>query len=330
MLKPTTLLLGLLLLAGSASAQDYILRFTRTRYPVFDAGKYKQVGIGDIVGPTGTPTQSSLNLTDDLTVDLVKQQTPTCEILDHTALNRLYGSKSSTTTIINETTMASLAKKTQSAVLLVGRIQSDKVSQTLKTESSGVQTCPTNYWYESFGDFTLQIKIFDVKTAKMLHAEVIKIPMTHKSKKDCKEQGKLEETQIQRQAAEEAAAQVARLLFPYEEALQVELWSPLLGNPFKNSRNASALFNTGDHKGALDILAGYTTDPSVKEKFRPMAFSNYGCCLYADGQFALAKEQFLKAYALSPSTIAYKNSANMMDKEMQLGAMAATSSARPR
>ena len=320
----------MLLLATSASAQDYVLRFTRTRYPVFDAGKYKQVGIGDIVGPNGTPTQSSLNLTDDLTVDLVKQQTPTCEILDHTALNHLYGSKSSTTTIINETTMASLAKKTQSAILLVGRIQSDKVSQTLKTSSSGIQNCPTNYWYESFGDFTLQVKVFDVRTAKMLHAEVIKIPMTHKTEKTCKEEGKLEETQIQRKAAEEAAAQVARLLFPYEEALQVELWHPLLGSPFKNSRNASALFNSGDHKGALDILLGYTTDPAIKEKMRPMAFSNYGACLYADGQFALAKEQFLKAYALAPSEISYKNSANAMDKEMQMNAMAANSSAKQR
>ena len=216
--------------------------------------------------------------------------------------------------------MASLAKKTQSAVLLVGRIQNEAVNQELKTSSSTLQSCPTQYWYESFGDFTLQVKVFDIKTAKMLHAEVIKIPMKHKTEKTCQQSGKLEETQIQRQAAEEAAAQITRLLFPYEEALQVELCHPMLGNPFKNTRNAAALFNSGDHKGALDILVSYTTDPAVKDKVKPSAFYNYGACLYADGQFAAAKEQFLKAYALAPGEITYKNSANTMDKEMMLAA----------
>lgn len=329
MYKLPLLLGALLLTATSALAQDFALNFTRTRPPAFDATKYKQVGTGDIVGPLGGATQSSLNVTDDLAVDLVKLQTPTCEVLDHNALNRLYGTKSSTTPIINETTMASLAKKTQSAILLVGRIQNETVNQELKT-ASGAQDCPTQYWYESFGDFTLQVKVFDIRTAKLLHAEVIKVPMTAKTERKCQKGGPLEETQLQRKAAEAAALQIAHMLFPYEEALRIELWHPLLGNPFKNTRNAAALFNSGDHVGSLDILQGYTTDAAIKEKSRPWAFYNYGAGLYADGQFSLAKEQFLKAYGLLPTEIAFKNIATAMDKELQLSAAVAASTAKQR
>lgn len=310
--------LALLLLTQAAWAQDspYLLRYTRTRKPAFDVSQYSVIAVGDITGPTGQPTPSSMNLTDDVTTRLVNDKSH--EVMDHNALKQLYTSKSAgMVNVVNENIITALAKKTQSAILLTGRIQSDKVNQSLKTNTnSSSPTCPTLSWYESFGDFSVQIKAFDVKTAKLVYAEVIKIPMTHSTQKTCERAGRMDEEQIQREAAEAAAVRIAHMLLPYEENLRVALQKPPLSGAFKDLKNVAAFFNNGSHDQALQMLAKHTTDPEVKEKMKPFAFYNYGLALYVDGQFAKAKEQFLQAFQLNPTESAYKIWADNMDKEI--------------
>ena len=65
MYKTATLCLLWLALAVPASAQ-YAITLKKIHQPTIDISSYKQIGIGDIVGPQGGRTQHAMNLADEI------------------------------------------------------------------------------------------------------------------------------------------------------------------------------------------------------------------------------------------------------------------------
>lgn len=302
--------LGCLLLAQAAQAQSLMMKVTRK--PVFDVSAYKQIGIGDIVGPTGLRNQTAMDLSDELTTLLTQKGSH--EILDHSTLSQMARSKSALQEIqINENVLATLSKKMQSAVMIVGRIQSETVRQQQKSRTSSVSVngCATSYWYETSGEFILQLRLLDVKTAKLIKAQAIKIPMNYEGTRvSCETPAQLDTEGILRKSVTKAAQEVANYMFPYEETYELTFEKPLL-SPFKDLKKAAAFYNTGSPNECLQILEAYANDTSLKDKYKPMAHQNYGLGLFATNQPAKARDEFMKAYKLSPLPH-YKRNADIM------------------
>ena len=314
------LTIGTCLLWQTVQAQSLMMKITRK--PVFDVSAYKQIGIGDIVGPNGFRNQTAMDLSDELTTLLTQKGSH--EILDHSTLSQMARSKSALKEIqINENALAALSKKMQSAVMIVGRIQSETVRQQQKshTGSISVNGCATGYWYETSGEFILQLRLLDVKTAKLIKAQAIKIPMNYEgSRVWCATPTQFDTEDILRKSVSKAVQEIVNYMFPYEETHEL-VFEKTLFAPFKDLKKAAAFYNTGSPAECLQILEGYAKDVSLKDKVRPMAHYNYALGLYATSQFAKAKEEFMKAYKLSPQPH-YKRNADIAENEMRQSYMA--------
>jgi hypothetical protein len=285
--------------------------------PVVNGAQFTHIAIGDIVGPSGIRTQNSMNLSDNLTTQLMAKGSH--DILDRNVLAQLAKSGSPTSSIIDEDIISSIGSQYQSAVLIVGRIQSESIHQQLEKvpQSIVVNGCNTEYYYKSSGDFTLQLRILDAKTAKLIHAQAIAIPMAYETKRKCEVPEKLDENEIIRKSIDKMTEQVINTLFEHDMITTLSFRRPLLANPFKDLANAAANIEAGNSQKGLDILAAHTTSTTIKEKFKEVAYFNYAIGLLATGQCQSALDNFTIAFEMNPTDPTYVSMVDFTKKEIE-------------
>ena len=83
-------------------------------------------------------------------------------------------------------------------------------------------------------------------------------------------------------------------LFPYEVNETLHFLKPLFANPFKDLGTAVVHFETGNVEKGLDVLKNHTTSSATKDKFRHIAYYNYGVGLLANHQHQAALDNFIK------------------------------------
>jgi|GEM_PF-5755310 len=306
------------------NAHSQSLAYKKIAQPAVDASNYTHIAIGDIVGATGTRTQNSMNLSDELTTSLMSKGSH--EILDRNVLMQLRRSGTHDAEIVDESILSSIGEQYQSAVLILGRIQSDGMNQELRKveQSIVINGCHTQYYYETSGDFTVQLRIVDAKTAKLIHADAVSVPMVYESERACEIKGKMNEDLLMNKAIAAMREKILNVLLPYEVNEPLYFLRPLFANPFKDTNTVAVNFETGNVQKGLEILKNHTTSSDTKEKHRYLAFYNYGTGLLADHQYQAALDNFIKAYELNPSETASKNMIEFTQKEMKEATIAAT------
>lgn len=224
----------LLIFLHKGTVNSQTLAYKTTVNPVVNGTGYTHIAVGDIVGPSGTRTQNSMNLSDNLTTSLMAKGSH--EILDRNVLTQLGKSGSPNGSIIDETIVTSIGEQYQSAVLILGRIQSENIQQQLEKvpQSIVVNGCRTEYYYKSSDSFVLQLRILDAKTAKLIHAEAITVPMAFESQRKCEVPGKLNEDEIISKSIAKMTEEVLNRLFEYELNEPLHFQRPLIANPFKD------------------------------------------------------------------------------------------------
>lgn len=316
---PLLLILSGFLAIGHLSAQKSLILKTR-RPPELDVSHYKQVAIGDIVGPLGAKTEQSLDLTDALSARLFNGNT--VEVIDRNALDKILGDqKFKDLQVIDEKTKQTLNKKLNSALLVTGRIQSEKLEQKLIYQDQGivVNGCTRTYYYQVKGDVTVQLKILDLKTGKMIFNDAVIKPVDKKTKEDCSVPNKLNVDEISRQAIKDLSEEIAKLIVPYDVSTLLQFSEPgLFKNPFKQLNEAVAYLETNNTEAGLAILKKYTEDKNNKAKVQASAYYNYSLGLIYTGKYAEAKQALEKSVSLnSANLVAYKQLVELMEKEEQ-------------
>ncbi len=296
--------LSLAFIGLSASAQPS-LTLVKQRPPELDLSNYKQIAVGDIVGPLGSKTEQSLDLTDALTAKLFKANT--MEILDRNALDNILGSQHTRDLqVIDEQTKQLLNKKLSNALLISGRIQSQKLEQKLIYADQGivVNGCNRTYYYQVKGDVTIQLKILDVKTGKMIYSDAVITPVDKRTKEECQVPNKLDIGEITRASIKDLSEAIAKLVVPYGVSTVLQLGEPgLFESPFEQLKEAVSYLQINNTDAGLAILKNYTESKEVKDKVKDNAWYNYGLGLVYAGK----NEEAKKALQMSASL----NSANL-------------------
>lgn len=288
----------------AANAQSFVL--TKTRAPKVDVTNYKQIAIGDITGPSGTQTEESLNLSDELSSKLFNSNAQ--EILDRNALEKILSS-SSKFTLGDEKTIAALRKKLNSAVLLTGRLQTKNISQE-ETSSKNivvVNGCYYTYQWKASCEMTVQVKMVDISTGKMLFNGPVSKKSSFESKAGCEHTQKIESSYMAAETLKDVAAEITKLLVPYKEEVNIPfLTGTLFKKPFKKIDAVIMNFRAGNFEDGLKILKAYADDNSLKDKFKEQAYFNYALGLFCANQFEQAKAEIKKALAISPGDYNYQ------------------------
>ena len=301
---------------SSSYAQTYIL--VKTRPAQLNTSAYRQIAIGDIVSPSGNKSEASLNLSDAIAASLFKANAQ--EILDRNALEKILFTKSELTAI-DEKMLVQLKKKVNSALLITGRIQTSRVTQQQVSQQQGivVNGCSYMYYWKATCNVTVQIKIIDISTGKMLYTGPIAQESVYKSREECSPSvARLDEVAILQTTTDSAASKVAHLVVPYSEKINLVFASGnLLKHPFKKLDNALSNFEMNNNEAGLAILKNYTEDASLKDNFKAQAHYNYGLGLLITSRYEAAKEEFKDAFAIVADQ-AYQYWYSKVDEEKAL------------
>lgn len=297
------------------------LTLKKLRPPELDVSNYKQLAVGDIVGPLGSKTEQSLDLTDALTAKLFNANT--LEVIDRNALDILLtGQKSKDLQVIDETTKQALNKKLSNAILISGRIQSEKLQQNLISADQGivVNGCTKRYYYQVKGDITVQLKVLDLKTGKMIFSSPVIKPIDVRTKDECQVPNKLDLGAISRTTITDLSTEIAKLVVPYEMSTVLIFKDPgLFKSPFKQLKEAVGYLQINNSDAGLAILKKYTESKEIKDKNKDDAWYNYGLALIYTGKYAEAKTALQMSASLKSANLgSVTNLITMIDEEDQV------------
>lgn len=302
-MKQLLLFVAVFSIASVYAQPSLILK--KQRPPELDVSTYKQIAVGDIVGPVGSKTEQSLDLTDVLTAKLFNANT--LEVIDRNALDNLMGTqRTRDLQLIDETTKQLLNKKLQNALLISGRIQSEKLKQNQVSvpQSIIINGCTHTYYWQIKGEVTIQLRILDVKTGRMLYTDAVSKPVNVQSKAECQLTNKFDIDDISRNAIKELSTEISKLVVPYEVSYRLQFSEPgLLKSPFKELEAAVSYLQINNTDAGLAILKDYTENKSVKDKNKDDAWYNYGLGLLYAGKYADSRKAFQMSASLKTKNL---------------------------
>lgn len=284
--------------SSSLWSQSYAYVLSKSRPAQLHIEHYKQIAVGDIVGPTGSKTEKSMDFTDALTSKLFNSNK--YEVVDRNALADLV--KQGENGIIDEKTIKELKKQLKSAMLITGRVQSGKVEQKLYTKTDYTCTGNETHYWQVTGEEVVQLKLLDVNTGKMFYSSPVTVPIQVRSTSTCEVKNKFDVVPIQSKAFEQLSEEVIKLLIPYNEQIGINFKSPgmVIGkNPFKDLRQVVSFFEIGDFDKGNMVLKRMAEDNSLKKNQQAWAHYNYALGLYCAGRFEDAKAELKKAMELN-------------------------------
>lgn len=295
------------LLTGAMCSAQPSLVLKKQRLPLLDVSIYRQVAVGDIVGPSGIKNEQSLDFTDALTSRLFNAKT--LEVIDRATLDDIFGSqKRKDLQVLDEQAKQILNKKLSNAIFISGRLQSPRLEQKLiyTDQSVVINGCNRTYYYEVKGNVTVQIKILDLKTGRMIYSDAATIPVSKQTKEDCNVPQKLDIDAITRNAIKDLSDEVAKLVVPYDFTLTLQFSDPgTFKSNFKQLKDAVNLLQLNNNDAGLAILKSYTESKDIKDKLKPNAWFNYGLGLIYTGKNAEAKAAFNQCAVLNTEYAKY-------------------------
>lgn len=295
------------LLTGVMCSAQPLLILKKQRPPLLDVSTYRQVAVGDIVGPSGIKNEQSLDFTDALTSRLFN--TKTLEVIDRATLDNIFGSqKRKDLQVLDEQAKQILNKKLGNAIFISGRLQSPRLEQKLiyTDQSVVINGCNRTYYYEVKGDVTVQLKILDLKTGRMIYSDAVTVPVSKQTKEDCNVPQKLDIDAITRNAIKDLSDEVAKLVVPYDFTLTLQFSDPgTFKSTFKQLKDAVSLLQLNNNDAGLTILKGYTESKDIKDKLKPNAWFNYGLGLLYTGKNVEAKSAFNQCAVLNTEYAKY-------------------------
>lgn len=301
-------------LSTNVWSQSYAYVLSKSRPAQLHIEQYKQIAVGDIVGPTGSKTEKSMDFTDALTSKLFNSSK--YEVVDRNALADLV--KQGENGIIDEKTIKELKKQLKSAMLITGRVQSGKIEQKLYSKAD--YTCPgnqTHYWHVT-GEEVVQLKLLEVNTGKMFYSSPVTVPIQVRSTSTCEVKNKFDVVPIQAKAFEQLTDEVVKLLIPYDEQIAINFKSPgiVIGkNPFKDLGQVISFFEIGDFDKGNMVLKRMAENNSLKKNQQSWAHYNYALGLYCAGQYEEAKTELKKAIELNTSDFDLQEWYGKIEKE---------------
>lgn len=266
---------------------------------------YKKISIGDITNAYGKVDQHSKDLVDELTSKLFESKN--FDVLDRQNLSKiLEEQKLGLSGLVDEETAAELGKIIGSAVMVFGRIQTDKYEEKLSksepwTTDKGEKM--QTFYREGTYTFVVNLKLIDIVTSKVLAVKTI--DGSHKDKKSAtnKTAPEIDKNLLFSLALKKVSTDFMKMIAPYDVTVRATFEKDAM---LPELDQCLTLLRIDEWDAGLKLLED-ATKKQLEPKVKAKALYNYGILLMYGGQPDRAVDILIEAMKLVPNSRKYQN-----------------------
>ncbi len=266
---------------------------------------YDKIAIANIVNPGGAVDKHSNDIADEITTSLFNSGR--FEVLDRQHINQLIKEHQlAQTGLIDENTAAKLGKFIGSAVLVFGRIQTDKYDEELTKGDPWYDKEGNRHQYfyrEGVYSLAVNLKVVDVQTAKILAVKTLSSAYKSKTSADNKEPERIDAEGLYRACLRDISNQFMRLVAPYDVQVKAVFQKD---KKLPEMELAITQFKIGEWDEGIRILTEATKKNFEKPETKAKAYYNLGLALTYYGKYDEAIEILKKAMAIKPNNKMYQ------------------------
>ena len=311
MKKSIILLVVLALLIGCGTTSVMMIV---TRPAGVNLSNYKKIAIGDIVDADGSVSRHAQDIADDLTTALFDSET--FEVLDRQNLQSIMSEhKLSTTGIIDEDTASELGKVIGAAVLVFGRIQTDKYDE--ETSKADAWKDKKGNWHQTHyrkGTYgmSVNLKVIDITTSKILAVKSLSAAYASTNTADNKWPAKIETGVLYTKCLANLTRQFMRMVAPYDVQIKASFQTDKL---LPEVDQAITQLKIGEWDEGLALFEEATKKTGLEPKIQAKTYYDLGLAQQYGGDFDNAIINFKQAMKLMPKAKIYQNAINNAKSE---------------
>ena len=294
-------ILALLIGCGTTS-----MMMTVTRPAEVNLKGYNKIAIGDIVDAGGSVSRHAQDIADDLTASLF--DSGNFEVLDRQNIKSIMSEhKLSSTGIIDENTASELGKVIGAAVLVFGRIQTDKYDET--TSKADAWQDKKGNWHQTHyreGTYSMSVnlKVIDITTAKILAVRSLSAAFVSKKSADNKWPEKIEAGVLYTRCLKNITGQFMRMVASYDVQIKASFQTDKL---LPEVAQAITQLKIGEWEEGMALFEEATKKTGLEPKVKAKAFYDLGLAQLYGGDFDNAIINFKQAMKLMPKKKIYQN-----------------------
>jgi len=266
---------------------------------------YQKIAIGDIVDRSGEKTSHSKDISDDITSSLFTSGH--FEVLDRQHLeNIIKEHKLNLTGFIDENTASELGDFIGAAVLVFGRIQTDKYDEETSkgkpwTDKKG--NSHQSFYRKGIYNLSVSLKITDIKTAKILAVKTLSSGYKSSTSADNQWPEDIDKSSLYTSCLKDLCGQFMRMVAPYDIQVKAAFQTDKL---LPEVNQAMTQFQIGEWDEGMILLEKATQKSGLEPKVQAKAWYDFGLAQMYSGKHDESISNFKKAMSLIPASSTYQ------------------------
>lgn len=271
----------------------------------FDMDKYKKIVVGDFYTPSGLKAAKGSDLVEEVGIRFQGLEGVT--VLERQYLqNILKEQKLSSAGLIDESSAIALGKFIGSGIMIVGRIQRDSYRDFVNSTNTLVSLggCRTTNTREGFYNLSVNFKILDLVTAKLLFSKNIMVERNRKSDPAlCLEPASFDVDQFYADCLQLFGKEFFSVFKDHKKKVSIELERD---SKFDDQlKKAIMFFNIGSIEDGYKMLMDMTLRTDLKDPVKAKAFYNLGMVQTNKGELEAGVKSLQQAYMLQSTNQKY-------------------------
>ena len=289
---------------------------TVTRPAEVNLKGYEKIAIGDIVNADGNTGSHAMDLADDFTTALLNANI--FEVLDRQHLNSVMSEHElGLSGLIDESTSAELGKIIGAAVLVFGRVQTDKYDEeTSKGDPYTDKKGNRHQYHYRKGTYSLvvNIKLIDIVTSKILASKTLAKESISSTSADNKWPANIDVDALYTYCLRDVSKQFMRTVGPYDVQVKASFQTDKL---LPEVDSAIAQLKIGEWEEAISQFQQATEKKDLEAKISAKTFYDLGLAQMYYSQYDESLESLKKAFSLMPKSKFYMTAINTCKAEKE-------------
>lgn len=267
---------------------------------------YKKIAIGDIVDASGRVSAHAKDVSDGLTSTLFSSGF--FEVLDREHLKRVIAEHNlNVSGFIDENTASQFGDLVGTAVLVFGRLQTDKYDEERSegkpwTDKKGVSH--KSYYRKGVYDLSVNVKLTDIQTGRILAVKNLSAGYKASTSADKQTPPEIDKDALYTKCINDILGQFMKLVAPYDVQVKASFETDKL---LPEIDQAITQFKIGEWNEGISIMEKATQKTGLEPKIQAKTFYDLGLAQMYGGDPESAIDNFKKAMGLNPASKKYQN-----------------------
>lgn len=267
---------------------------------------YNKIAIGDFTDQNGEISNHSRDFTEHLTTTLFSSEY--FEVLDRNHLNSIMKEHElNIEGFIDESTASKLGEFVGAAVLLFGRIQTDKYNEELTKGKKWVDDdgeAHQSFYRTGKYKVSINVKLTDIQSGRIVAAKNISSKTRERNSADMQYPAEIDEETLYSKCLKDISNQFMKLVAPYEVKVKAKFETDKM---LPEIDQAITQFKIDEWEEGVKLIREATEKSNLESDVQAKAFYDLGLAQMYGGDPKSAIENFKKAMELNPSSKKYQN-----------------------